>query len=121
MSIPIMCSCGTLIGEREGLDAVVFGLMDQVFRPCPGQHSLPEKTSKKKWLGLIRETTIYYPETGTTVIYEEYIGPTSRFWLKIAFLGSRHHPNGAPECLLVNGKLTWWKFGRGFYGDPLPF
>lgn len=122
MSIPINCNCGKLIGELEDLASVgLVSLGMNVNHPCPGSHAEPTKTSGKKWFGLIRETTIYYPETRTSVINEEYIGPASRFWLRFAFLGSRHHPNGTPEGLLVNGNLIWWKFGRGFYGATTPF
>lgn len=91
-----------IIGEQE---ATFFYTNSTWDVKCPGigNHLEPKVTKKKRFFGLIQDVKIKYSETFTSSHYSEYIGPLNRFWIWIAFFGSKNSTGG----LIVNNNWAW--------------
>ncbi|MCK9345324.1 MAG: hypothetical protein M0P64_04405 [Candidatus Pacebacteria bacterium] len=120
MSILIKCPhCGVVVGEittfgdfvgqsRRLLDLVVSELQSSVL-DCSKHNVVTTKT--KHLFGLLEQTLVEYPETDTSSLSFEYLGPANKFWLWFALLFT------GSDGITVNGKLAWWDFKTGFFGD----
>lgn len=119
MSIPILCGCGKLVGEVDGM--AWLGGAGEGFHQCPVDgHKEPVRTERSRLFGLTKEVTIRYPETYTHSSWQEYVGPANRFllWFAIVF-GTEHYPVGGPRGFTINGKQVSWEPFSGFSGDGL--
>jgi hypothetical protein len=125
MAIPLWCAkCGELVGiesTEDTLNRMKTGdFNSHIDLPCTGYHEAPRISERKRMLGLIKDVTADYPETGTQSTHSEYLGPRNKAWLFLAFvLGQEQWPNGTYNGLLVDGEWVWFEFGRGFYGKGI--
>lgn len=108
MSIPLLCSCGRLIGESNAFFPTEEDFISKV--SCPGNHPEPTRTEKTLASGLVKRIRVQYPETGTSSSWDEYVGPKYRFllWIAIMFSGFG---------VLVENEWVWWKWGYWFFGE----
>ena len=111
MSMILSClSCGDIIGTTECFSHN--GYTRDIACPGRGKHPPPKRTVVTRRFGLIREVSLFYPESSAHSSWAEYSGPRSKLllWLAIHFNGREH------EGVVVNGKWAWWSFRLGFYG-----
>lgn len=108
MSIPLLCSCGRLIGESSAFFPSPDDFISKV--PCPGHHPEPIRTETMAIFGLVKRVRVRYPETGTGSSWDEYIGSRYRFllWFAIMFSGFG---------VLVDHEWVWWEWGYWFFGS----
>jgi hypothetical protein len=90
MSIPITCKdCGKMIGSGSALwynhGCDMTPLYFQKSCGNKREHAEPIRTETKKWFGLYYKIVIYYPETGTSSIYNE-VKSRSKFRQRLAML-----------------------------------
>ena len=109
MTVPVVCSqCGT----RVGVEKCLFGGQIYATSDCPGQgnHKPPEIIVEKGFFGLIERVTSRYPETNTSSVKINFVGPRIKIllWLAIVLTNERG--------IFVNGKWCSWDSSFGFLG-----
>jgi hypothetical protein len=125
MSISVDCPhCGKFVGilevkSNDDFSIPVHERIKQVqnrIHSC--DHPKPVRVETITLFGLLKTISVNYPETRSSAVWEEYCGPSSKFFLRVAIIfGTKRYPNGSYDGVVVNGKWAWWDFKTGFYGD----
>lgn len=103
MAIPIFCSkCDQIVGTTRHIQvARVQG--DMIGDTCTGRHERVERQEERKFFKLLLRVSQTYPDTHSTSVWDEYVGPKNMLILWVAVYFGTHEKRAT-----VNGEWVFW-------------